>query len=196
MRDLVTTDNTNALLAVVIRPRIFVEIVTNTTTLRMVAASQDIVWGGYTWQGALIKDFGSISESTELGADGFWLDLAGEIASLTAAALTEFKQNRPIRLYLGLLNSDDNLIGPGILLFDGLLDTVEIMRGVQESTIRISAENKLINFERQKEFRYNHETQQIFFPGDRGFEYVAQLEDWAGYWGKPQRNKKKKKKNG
>ncbi|CAK0779032.1 conserved hypothetical protein [Gammaproteobacteria bacterium] len=182
------------LTASVVRPRFLVEITTNSTTLRFWTGSNDLIWGGYTWSAGYLKEFGSVTSSTDLGADGMWVELAGEVSTLLASALLDIRQNRAFKFYLGFLSATEVLVVDPYLLFEGLVDTVEIADGVEESTIRINIENKLINFERQKEFRYNHETQQLFYPGDLGFEYVEQLEDWSGYWGRPQKNKKKRKK--
>jgi hypothetical protein len=64
------------------------------------------------------------------------------------------------------------------------MDIMKIDEGPESATIVLSLENRLIALDRSKERRYTHEDQQLSFPGDKGFEFVPDLQDKEIIWGK------------
>ncbi|NIM21859.1 MAG: hypothetical protein GTN64_05490 [Candidatus Latescibacteria bacterium] len=136
-------------------------------------------------------------ESKDLGADGVKIELTGEPSALISVALSDVRQNKPATIYLGFLDSSLAVIADPFELYKGIVDKVTIIDQPDKSTIQIDLENSLIILEKAAGLRYNHETQQGMqegvFAGDLGFEYVEQLEDWSGYWGKNRRGKNRKR---
>ena len=51
------------------------------------------------------------------------------------------------------------------------------------ATISVSAESRLAAWDRPNVRRYNHEDQQIDYPGDKFFEFVPQMVDRLLVWG-------------
>lgn len=52
------------------------------------------------------------------------------------------------------------------------------------ATITLSAESRMVTWDRPRTRRYNNEDQQSRYPGDRGFEYVAQMVEKSLIWGR------------
>ena len=51
------------------------------------------------------------------------------------------------------------------------------------ATITVNAESRLADWDRPRVRRYNHEDQQIDYPGDMGFEFVPQMATKELRWG-------------
>jgi len=64
------------------------------------------------------------------------------------------------------------------------MDTMIIAENAEYSTITVSVENKLIAFERSKIRRYTAEDQKIEHPTDKGFEFVAKIQEKEIIWGR------------
>lgn len=83
------------------------------------------------------------------------------------------------------IRSEDTLLAAEpLLLFTGLLDQPTIHETSEAPLIELAYESELIRLDTANTHRYTDEGQRAFFPNDRGFEYVAFLEQWNGYWGR------------
>jgi hypothetical protein len=182
----------------IIRPRLMVDLETTGSTLYYWSGASDFVWSSNTYLGnGIFRDIDNTGESQD-GTDGIEIYLTGEPGSVVSLALQSFALNKQGKLWLAFLDSSYALIGNPILQFQGLLDGVELVDGPDQSTVILTYESDSILVEAAKNLRLNHETQQTFYSGDLGLEYTPQLEDWTGYWGRPNtenKGKKKKKNN-
>lgn len=143
----------------------------------------ELVWNGATYVGTGI--FGKVSaieETSELKAGGVVFELAGVPTELLSISLAEMRWGRPAKVWFGVLDGN-RLDGEPVLMFAGLTDVPEIADDGASVTIRITAENRLIDLERPRERRYTPEDQKLTDSTDKGFEYVAFLQDWNGVWG-------------
>lgn len=179
------------------RPRYFFEGVFGGTPLRLWTGKQDITWNSVSWLGnGQLKDVGDITESGDLTPHELEIQLTGEPSALISIALSSAALNDSGKLYLGFLNSSSAVIADPYLIFSGLLDNVELEDDPDEATLHLRYESRLIQLDHALNYKYNHETQQVFYSGDMGFEYHEQMENWSGYWGKPQKDKRPKKDKG
>lgn len=80
--------------------------------------------------------------------------------------------------------SDTLLIAEPLPLFTGLLDQPTIHETSEAPLIELTYESELIRLNTANVHRYTDEGQRAFYPNDKGFEYVAFLEQWNGYWGR------------
>lgn len=69
-------------------------------------------------------------------------------------------------------------------IFTGYMDTMDIDEGADTSTVTLSIENKLIDLERPRTARYTSSFQKSRFAGDKGLEFVEDLQDKEVYWGR------------
>jgi len=146
----------------------------------------DVTWNGHTWNGAgSLGSISQIEDTTSLSASGVRVTLSGVPSAAIQDAVDNMVTNQPCKLWFGFVNAAGTIVADPCLMFSGLLDVPEISDDGQTCTISITYENRLRDLERPREWRYTHEHQQILYPGmgDRGFEYVAALQNWDGRWG-------------
>ena len=97
---------------------------------------------------------------------------AGAVAAMTGS------------VWLGLLAENGSIIADPVQAFSGRLDVPEIKDDADTCTITISYESRLIDLTVARTWRYTHESQQVLFPGDLGFEYVTAIQDREITWGR------------
>ena len=66
----------------------------------------------------------------------------------------------------------------------GYIDTMDINEGTDTSTITVKVESKLLELERQRVLRYTSAIQKSLYSGDKGFDFVDQLQDKKFIWGR------------
>lgn len=191
----------------ILYPIYFMEAEFASGTLRLWTGVGDRIWNGQTWQGiGWLVGFSEIQETTEIRATALSVSLNGVSTELLGSALTEVRENKPGKIWMGLLSTGTAIGNPStpevigstgktigtpqgqllddpILVFSGRCDLSQIDVDPANPMIRIQYENRLIDLERPRVYRYTHEDQQIFFPGDRFFEYMAGQVDQTLVWG-------------
>lgn len=181
-RDLPTGLGT-ALQATRILPIFLVELHWATGIVYVWSGCGDLSWDSKTWVGT--GHLGSISEireSTDGAANGVDVTLSGIPSTIIAQALDGDSQGRQAKIYFGVIGDDGTLTIDPYLVFDGLIDSSAIEDSGETSSITVSCEKELID-NRPKARRFTHEDQQIDFPGDMFFEYVAGMADKDILWG-------------
>lgn len=169
--------------AAVIRPVFFFEGQFDSSYLRLSTMDYDYSWNSQTWLGnGYLRLPQAISESTDLSAESMQITLSGVPGTLVSLVLGETQERLTGKLWLGLLNSSEVLLGTPIQLFSGLLDVPEINVGPEFTDIRLTYESDLIKLEIPKGGRYTDEHQKSLFATDKGFEWVIALQSWSGLW--------------
>jgi len=125
----------------------------------------------------------TIQESADLAAYGITMELSGIDSAEIAIALAEPYQGRPCKVWMVFLSEQLQVIADPVLIFNGRIDLMDIQLG-DTATITLTAESRLIDLERPRVRRYNHEDQIIDYPGDNGFEYVPLMVNIELLWGK------------
>lgn len=156
----------------------------DTDTVRLWSGYQDATINSelYIGSGSLLS-IGNIEESGEISARGTAIALTGIDASLISIALQENYQNRAASILIGTIDSG---VFSTYTLFKGRMDVMEIDEGAETASIRITAENNLIDLQRPRSTRYTSEDQKTYYPDDLGLDYVADLQDKVINWGKNQ----------
>lgn len=138
--------------------------------------------GGEEYYGAGdILGFSAVEEVSEIAARGVAITLSGLNTSMISAALQENYQNRPLTVYYGVIESG---VYSTATLFKGRMDTMNIVESGETSTVEITAENRLIDLERARTYRYTSEDQKALYPNDLGLDFVADLQDKTVNWGR------------
>jgi len=125
-----------------------------------------------------------VDEQSSIQASGANLVLNGVKSSLISTALSAQYTNRDGKIFLGLFNTTKNVIADVYTLFVGKMDVMIIRETGETSTIELKLENRLVALERAIERRYTDEDQKNLFSGDRGFEFIPDLQDKQLVWGK------------
>ncbi len=123
-----------------------------------------------------------IAETASVQANGANVSLSGVPTDLLSVALNENYQGRDAIIYLGTLSGGAVVTSP-YAIFKGFIDTMILSETGATSTITLATENRLIALEVAKVRRYTSEDQKIDFPDDKGFDFVAGLQDKEIVWG-------------
>ncbi len=146
----------------------------------------DLVWDGHTWTGVgTFGEVSSVEETVEVRATGATFRLSGVPSDLVLEVINTSIQGRRAKLWLGFMSPDWVLLEDPVLLFDGRMDTVEVIDGARTAVISLLAENRLRDLERPRTRRYTSEDQQNEYPGDLGFAFVPSLQEAEIDWGRP-----------
>lgn len=140
---------------------------------------RDIVYDGNTYIafGHFIG-FDDIEETHELVVSSLSVALSGVDKSYIAKFLSEPYIDRQVKIYKAFLNvNTEALIADPILIFDGRMDTPVIAENPDggTSSVSVSCTNAWVDFERRPGRKTNHEEQQIWYPGDKGFEFASEI---------------------
>lgn len=152
--------------------------------VRMWNGYRNLVWDGNTYTAS--GTFGSISpveESLDLSAKGASIQLSGIPTDVLALALSDDYQGRPAKIWLGAIDSSGALVTSPVLIFGGRMDTMSLADAGETGTLTLTCESHLIDLNRSRERRYTDQDQRIDYPTDRGFEFVAGLQDKNIVWG-------------
>lgn len=180
----VTTNFANAVAAGSVFPTILVEGNFDSGALRLWAGIGNLTWNTFTWTGAgTLLGIDTMGEKGTVEAIGTTLSLSGIPSSLVSLALAEPYQGRLIRIYQALLDSTGAVIADPDERFTGRADVMAIADDGTTATISMTVESRLIDLQRPRWRRYTNDDQQIDYAGDKGFEFVASIQDKPIKWG-------------
>ena len=172
--------------AELVRPVYLVDMEFSSGSIFIWSGMGDLSYNSNTYLGAGdLLSIGAIQETAELTANGATVTLGGIKQSLLTLARDEPYQGRPLILRLGAFDENGDLIASPVILFSGFMDIMTIADSGDTSTITITVENKLIAFQRTAVRRYTAEDQKIEHPTDKGFEFVAKIQEKEIIWGRP-----------
>ena len=139
-------------------------------------ASEDYFGAGH------LLTIDAVSETASVQANGANISLSGVPTDLISAALNENYQGRDAIIYFGVI-SNGAVVSSPYAIFKGFIDTMLIAENASTSTITLAAENRLIALDVAKVRRFTSEDQKIDFPDNKGFDFVAGLQDKEIVWG-------------
>ena len=165
------------------RPILLVELDFSSGFVRVWSGVGDLSWDGKTWNGT--GDLGTVSpveETDEIRSTSLVFQLSGIPSALLSTALGEDYQGRAASMWLGFLDASDVVIADPVLLWAGHMDVMEIDEGPVTSIISVQTESRLAALKRPKLRRLTREDLQIDFAGDKGFDFIAGLQDRQIVW--------------
>ena len=136
-------------------------------TTRLWSGVGDLTWDSQVWKGiGTLGRVSTVEETLELRAAGMSLQLS------------------KAKVYLGFLEADRALVSDPVIIFDGRMDTIEIVDGAPTATVTLMVESRLRDLERARTRRYTDADQQARYPNDKGLEYVPSLQEIDIPWGR------------
>lgn len=155
-------------------------------TTRLWSGVGDLEWDSKIWKGiGTLGRVSTVEETLELRATGMSLQLSGVKTENLADVISEPIQGRKAKVYLGFLDADRALVSDPVIIFDGRMDTIEIVDGAPTATVTLMVESRLRDLERARTRRYTDADQQARYPNDKGLEYVPSLQEIDIPWGRP-----------
>ena len=144
-----------------------------------------VTWAGQEWTGGgNLLSVTPMEEVSGVVAAGATISLSGVPVGLVQIAIDEARQGMPGRAWFGLLTPEGAIIADPAQMFAGRLDVPSIAADGQTVTITVSYENRLIDMDRPREFRYTDQSQRTMHPADAGFSFVTSLQEAEIVWGR------------
>jgi len=172
-----------ALQAATVAVLTFLQIELASGTLYLTTAAHNVSWNAQTWLGmGRLGQIEAIKEGIESEMYGVRMSLSGLPVSMISTALGEAYQGRPVKIWEGLVSGGAIVVDP-IGPFTYRLDTMDIGLG-DTATIELTAESRLVDWNRPRVRRYNDADQRSEYPEDRGMEFVEQMVDKELVWGR------------
>lgn len=166
-------------------PGIFVEIFFASGPVRLSTALNSIFLNGniFTGVGSLLE-VSTIEDGSSVRARGVSVTLSGIDPLLLPAALNEFQVGLQATIYLGLFGNEGGLlIHDSVIAWQGRTDQPTINFDEKTASIQLSLESVLLDMNTPVPYRYTNQDQQLFFPGDLGFQWVNSIQNVPIYWG-------------
>lgn len=154
-------------------------------TLYLHSGYGNIDYGGNTYLGVgKFAGVGTVQEDTSVISQGMSISLEGITSDDLSDALTDITQGQPATLLVVLLDGNWNVVGTPIAAYAGLTDAVGIQQNPDgTSNISVALENRLTQLQRNREYRWTNAQMQELNPGEQGFIYTANLQNYVALWG-------------
>lgn len=166
------------------RPVVFFEGDFPSGAVRLWSGLNNVTWDGKEWRGGIggLFGIGAVEETTGAEAVGTSVSLSGIPLEFVTMSIDEARQGAPGKLWLGFLDDAGAVIADPVRIFTGRLDVPQIADDGASCTITITYENVLIDLQRPRAWRYTDGDQQRLAGDDRGFEFVAGMQEEPLVW--------------
>jgi hypothetical protein len=170
--------------AAVLRPVVFVYLDFLSAPVRMWNGIGNIEWDEEIWVGVGdLIDLGNIEEASDGTATSMVSTLAGVPSDLTAGVYQDQWQGREAVAWLGAIDADGALIEEPLQIRAGIMDSLGDSDDGQSAVFTMTIETPALDQGNNRAWRLTNETQQSFFPGDKGLEYTTVLSTVPLRWG-------------
>ena len=177
----VTTSLATALSASTIDPFFAFDFYFSSGQLNLWTGLGDVTIGAKTYSGTgNLLEVSNIQETEDIQAAGATLILSGVPSSLLSLALTETYQGRECIIYFGVRSDTTEMTE----IFSGYMDQMNIQESGETSTIELTVENKLVDLEKPRVIRYTSAYQKSKYAGDKGLDFIEDLQDKDIIWGR------------
>lgn len=137
--------------------------------------SRDLTVSSTTYtSSAHLQAIPSVTESSELKVNNVGIMLSGVEQSYVSIVLGQDYMGVRARIWRAVIDSSDDVVGSEILVFDGRIVGSSISDGRDSSNVEIELASHWKDFDLVKGRRTNHNSQQLYFSGDLGFEFAAE----------------------
>lgn len=167
----------------VIAPRYFIEASFESGPINICTGARAIDWNGRTWTGlAYLLSLSPLTDTKAIEANGLTISLSGVPSELIALVYGEYCQGRPCTVWQGFVDDNDNLILDPVRINRGRMDAISDEDSGDTATITVTVENGMRDLRQPSTRRYTDQDQNRLFPGDRGLEFVAGLQEKEIFW--------------
>ncbi len=158
------------------RPIHLLKVVLSTDTLYFTDAYRTIVWDGQTWLAlGHFLSFGDIEESGGVEVSSCTIGLSGVDQTYLSIFLSQDFIDREVSIWKGFLDASMSVITSPVLIFNGRINKPGLTEDPTAGTctLAVEASSHWVDFQRIPGRHTNDTEQQIWYPGDRGFEFAS-----------------------
>ena len=159
-------------------PLHLIEVYLDSATYYVTDNFRDITYDSNTYTAlGFFLNFDTIEESASISASKITLGLSGVDQTYTNLFLTENYVDRRVVIRKAFIDTSNVLIADPVVIFDGRMDNPVITEDTDSglATIGVTVSNQFVDFEKTPGRYTNHENQQLYYPGDKGFIYASQI---------------------
>lgn len=123
-----------------------------------------------------LLSFSNIDETTDLQVGNLTLNLSGIDKVYIKYVLEETFVDRKVIIRKAFLStSDDSLIANPIIIYQGNMNTPSVTESADNSIVSVEVANQFVDFNKTPGRFTNSESQHLFYPNDKGFEYAPEI---------------------
>lgn len=139
-------------------------------------APQDIAHSAknYLASGNILR-IEAIQEASDIRIGTTTIKLSGVDQTVVSMLLSGGYIGRQVRVLRAFLNDSNVIIGAPVLIYDGRIDGHEIIDSNTTSEVSLSVASHWADFEKKAGRMTNTNSQNLFFPGDKGFDFAANV---------------------
>lgn len=148
-------------------------------TLYYTDRPHNVVYGGNTYTATgNVLGIDEIEESLDMRVQEYEIVLSGVNTANAAAALTGFSLGRVGLIRRALFDANNQAIDAPFIIAQGYIDSYSLDEDADagDSALAVTVANHWSDFERTAGRITNNRYQQMFFPGDLGFEFTGDLD--------------------
>lgn len=136
--------------------------------------AHDLSEGGNTYSASgHLLELAQVNETSEVQVSTFTLTLSSVDQAYVAILLSENYIDREVIVERAILDSSNAIIGNPISMYKGRIEGFEMQDSGTTSQIKLTVSSHWADFDRENGRRTNHNSQQVHFSGDMGFEYAS-----------------------
>jgi len=136
---------------------------------------KDISYNGNTYvASSLFLGLSEVTESSEVAVNSLTLKFTGADQTIISLVLNNDYMDKVVNVYRGFLNDSQALISDPFLLFEGRIENFNIDEDETSSSVLISVASHWADFDKVKTRKTNTNSQKLYFPNDKGFDYASQ----------------------
>lgn len=139
--------------------------------------SVDVTGSGaetFTSSGHLLN-IGDAAESANLQVNTLTLTMSGVDQAILSTFLSYEYIDVPCRIWRAVLDSSNNVVGEHFIFFDGRIVGFDVRDDGADSEVQIEIASHWRDFEKINNRKTNSNSQNIYFPGDKGFEFASRV---------------------
>ena len=146
------------------------------STSYLTDAGQDISHGGNTYVASShLLNISTVTENSEVRIGTTKVKLSGVEQSFISALLGSAYISKQLIVYRAYLDANNVIVGSPVLIFDGRIAEFDIIDTPESSTVELGVSSHWSDFEKKAGRHTNSNSQSLFFTGDKGFEFAANL---------------------
>ena len=121
-----------------------------------------------------VLDIDSFTETSDIQVNSATLTFSGVSTDVVGLFLAGDYIGVRARVWKAVMDNTDTIIGSPILIFDGRINGYAIGDTEDESTVQVDVSSHWKDFELTNGRKTNSNTQQLYFSGDKGFDFAPE----------------------
>lgn len=137
-------------------------------------AAFDIDYSSNTYvSSSYLVSLNSVEEASEVRVGSLNIELSSVSQAFTSIFLTYPYIGKQVIIRRAFLDSTGSIIGDPVIIYDGRIDGFDMNESEETSTINVSIASHWSDFEKKAGRYTNTSSQELFFSGDKGFDFAA-----------------------